>query len=191
MATASTAAAIAAELQLERMLSETPTNDPEASPPGPSRPDVVDVIDRAALIENIINQVIVGYCKPRKDAWEFMWSVVLDTSVMSLGAKIKVVMAVAHEVKFDLEKNALHRVIALRNSFAHHSSNANPVLVVGKTPEEDTGYLQFWVLEGSGKIQRIKRHEAFDEFNAAYRKAKDSLAQLKKIVNELYPQGDA
>lgn len=76
---------------------------------------MVDVIDRAALIKNIINQVIAGYCKPRKDAWGFMWSVVLDTSVMSLGAKIKVIMGVAHEMEFKLEKNSLHRVIALRN----------------------------------------------------------------------------
>ncbi|MDN8617177.1 hypothetical protein [Variovorax ginsengisoli] len=115
----------------------------------------------------------------------------LDTSVMPLGAKIKVVMAIAHEMKFDLEKNALHRVIALRNAFAHHSSSAHPVLAAGKTPEEDTSYFQFWVLEGSGKIQRVKRHEAFVEFNAAYGKAKGSLVQLKKIVNELYPQADA
>jgi hypothetical protein len=170
---------------------QTPTYAPEASPPEPPRPDVVDVIDRAALIENVINQIIVGYCKPRKAAWEFMWSVMLDTSVMALGAKIKVVMAVAHEMDFSLEKNALHRVIALRNAFAHHASNAHPVLAVGKTPEEDTSYLQFWVLESSGKISRVKRHEAFDEFNAAYRKARDSLVQLKTMVNERYPRSDA
>jgi hypothetical protein len=155
-------------------------------PAEPSKADVVDVIDRAALIENIINQVIVGYCKPRKEAWEFMWSIVLDTSVKSLGAKVKVVMAVAHEMSFKLEKNALHRVIALRNAFAHHASNAHPVLAVGRTPEEDTSYFQFWVLEGSGKISRVKRDEAFTEFNDAYRKARDSLAELKKMVHERY-----
>lgn len=155
-------------------------------PSEPSTSDVVDVIDRVALIENIINQIIVGYCKPRKDAWEFMWSIVLDTSVMSLGAKVKVVMAVTHEMGFDLEKNALHRVIALRNAFAHHASDAHPVLAVGRTPEEDTSYFQFLVLEGSGKISRIKRHEAFTEFNSAYRKAKDSLVQLNNMVHERY-----
>jgi hypothetical protein len=153
---------------------------------GPSSADIVDVIDRAALIENIINQVIVGYCKPRKEAWKFMWSIILDTSVMSLGAKLKVVMAVAHELGFKLEKNALHRLIALRNAFAHHASDAHPVIAVGSTPDEDTRYFQFWVLEGSGKISRVKRHEAFAEFKAAYRKARDSLVQLKNMVHERY-----
>ena len=162
------------------------TTDYEPQPPEPPTPDVVDVIDRAAVIENIINQVIVDYCKPRKEAWEFMWSIVLDTSVMSLGAKVKVVMAVSHEVGFSLEKNALHRVIALRNAFAHHASYAHPVLAIGRTPEEDTSYLQFWVLEGSGKISRVKRHEAFVEFNAAYSKARESLVQLKNMVHERY-----
>lgn len=155
----------------------------------PFKADVVDVIDRAALIENIINQVIVGYCKPRKEAWEFMWSIVLDTSVMPLGAKVKVVMAIANEMSFKLEKNELHRVIALRNAFAHHASDAHPVLAVGRTPEENTSYFQFWVLENSGKISRRKRHEAFAEFNTAYCKARDSLGELKKMVHEAYSSG--
>ena len=163
----------------------------EGESPEPSAPDVVDVIDRTALIENVINQIIVGYCKPRKEAWEFMWSIVLDTSVMSLGAKVKVVMAVSHEMGFKLDKNALHRVIALRNAFAHHSSNAHPVFVVGQTPEESTSYLQFWVLESSGTVSRVKRAEAFAEFNAAYRAARESLVQLKNMVQEKYERGGA
>ncbi len=83
------------------------------------------------------------------------------------------------------------RVIALRNAFAHHASNAHPVLVVGRTPEEDTSHLQFWVLETSGKIFRIKRHEAFNEFNAAYRTARESLLQLRSMVGERYERSDA
>jgi len=167
------------------------TTHSEPDPDESSHPDVVDVIDRAALIENMINQVIVGYCKPRKKAWMFMWSVVLDTSVMSLGAKVKVVMAISHEMEFKLNKNSLHRVVALRNAFAHHASDAHPVIDVGQTPEEDTSYLEFWVLEGSGKVAHIKRHEAFGEFNETYRQARESLAELKNLVHEKFEGGDA
>lgn len=166
------------------------TPESENELPEPSAPDVVDVIDRVAHIENVLNQVIVAYCKPRKDAWEFMWSIVLDTSVMSLGAKVKVVMAVSQEMVFKLDKNSLHRVIALRNAFAHHASNAHPVFVVGRTPEENTSHLQFLVLEGSGKVSRIKRHEAFTEFNAVYRAAHDSLVHLRNMVHERYERSD-
>ena len=165
--------------------------DPQTEPSEPSLPDVVDVIDRVALIENVINQVIVGYCKPRKAAWEFMWSVVLDTSVMALGAKLKVVLAISHEMSHKLDKDSLHRVIALRNAFAHHASNAHPIYAEGRTPEQDSTYLQLCVLEGSGKIARVKRHEAFAEFNMAYRKARESLVHLKNLVRERYERNDA
>lgn len=166
---------------------------PESEPPAfePSTPDIVDVIDRAALIENIINQVIVGYCMPRKEAWQFMWSIVLDTSIMSLGAKVKVVIAISREMDFDLEKHSLHRVISLRNAFAHHASDAHPVLALGRTSAEDASHFQFWVLEGSGKITRVRRHEAFDEFNTAYRKARDSLVELNNMIRERYEHSAA
>ena len=88
-------------------------------------------------------------------------------------------------------QNALHRVIALRNAFAHHSSNAHPVFVVGRTPEESTNHLQFWVLEGSGKVSRVKRAEAFTEFNAAYLAVRESLVQLKNMVHEKLERSDA
>lgn len=163
----------------------------EEEPLEPPAPDLVDVIDRTAHIENLLNQVITNYCAPRRKAWEFMWSVVLDTSVMSLGAKVKVVMAVAHEVHFKLKKDPLHRIIALRNAFAHHSTNAHPVFVVGRTPEQNTSYLQFLVLESSGKIQRVKRHEAFEQFNEAYRAAKQSLVELRDLVRKHVARDDA
>lgn len=165
--------------------------DSESEPSELSASDVVDVIDRAVLIENVVNQIIIGYCKPRKEAWSFMWSIVLDTSVMSLGAKVKIVMAISHEIGFKLDKNSLHRVISLRNSFAHNASNAHPVFVVGRTPDEDTSHLQFLVLESSGKVTRIKRHEAFVEFSAVYHAARDSLVQLKKLIRERYKGSDA
>jgi hypothetical protein len=166
-------------------------------PPEPRAPaksadtDVVDVIDHAALVENILNQIIVDYCAPRQGAFEFMWSVVLDTSVMSFGGKVKVVMAVAHEMHFKLNRDAVHKVMALRNAFAHHASHAHPVLVVGRKPEESTSNRQLWVLEGSGRISRIKRDEAVSEFNVAYRAARDSLVQLRALVREKHKRNDA
>lgn len=164
---------------------DTQENFPESAVP-----DVVDVVDRVAFIENLINQIIVGYCKPREAAWEFMWSIVLDTSVMSLGAKVKVISALSHEMDFKLDKDSLHRVIALRNAFAHHASDAHPVIAVGRTPEEDSTYFQFWVLEGSGKISRIRRHEAFAEFDVNYRKARESLGKLLSMVQQRFENAD-
>ena len=169
----------------------TRTPKPRTQSPEPHDADLVQVVDRSALIENILNQIIVGYCAPRKEAYMFMWSVVLDTSVMSLGAKIKVAMAAAHEMRFKLDKDALHTVIALRNAFAHHASDAHPVFVVGRKPEDSRGYLQLWVVGSSGKITKMKRDEALAKFNEAYRAAKESVVQLKNAVRTRYEENAA
>lgn len=158
---------------------------------GGADPDVVNVIDCTALIENILNQVIVGYCSPRKGAYEFMWSIVLDTSVMSLGAKVNVALAGAHEMKVKLDNDALHTVISMRNAFAHHASDAHPVFVVGRRAEESRGLLQLWVLGTSGKITKIKRDEALARFNQAYKAAKKSIVELKNVIHARYEKTGA
>ena len=144
--------------------------------------DVVVVINRAGLIENLLNQVIEQYCAPPRDRLELFWTVLLDSSVMSVGAKVKVAMAVAHRITFKLEAEPIHRVMALRNAFAHHPTDAHPVLVVGKTEQNDSSHFELHVLSGSGRISRIPREQALDEFNAAYQKAKASLVALRDAV---------
>lgn len=44
----------------------------------------IDVIDRTALIENIINQIIEAFCQPRKEPFMFFWNVILDSSNLAI-----------------------------------------------------------------------------------------------------------
>jgi hypothetical protein len=161
-------------------------NDEEQQP----EPDLVTVINRADMIENLFNQIISDFIGTRKDQWSFMWHVLLDTSVMPLAAKQKVVMAIALEMGFKLQKNPLIMVIQLRNSFAHHRTDAHPIFVVGKTREEDRMYTQFYTVNSDGVLQKRKRHEAFEDFNKYYRIAKAQLIELRNLVNEKYPRED-
>lgn len=160
---------------------KSPSNDSE-----PRDVDLVNVVDRTALIENLLNQIVVSYCGPRKEAVEFMWSVVLDTSVMSIGAKVKIVMAVAQEIRFKLRKDALHTVMSLRNAFAHHATDSHVVFAIGAKPEDMHVYHQLWILGSSGKISRKRRDEALEEFNLAYRVAKESLVELRDVVRNRF-----
>jgi hypothetical protein len=98
----------------------------------PTDKDLVDVIDRTALIENILNQVIEAFCEPRQEPFMFFWNVILDSSIMPMGSKVKVVMAIAQEMNVKLDQKSVHSVMSLRNAFAHHPSDSHPVLVVGK-----------------------------------------------------------
>jgi len=150
----------------------------------PTESDLTQVIDRTALIENILSQVIEAYCEPRKDRFGFFWSVLLDSSIMPMGSKTKVAMAIAQEMKFKLDQNSLHSVVSLRNAFAHQPTNSHPVLVVGKTPEEDEMHLQLQVLSNSGKISMKRRQDALVEFNAAFNLAKASLSELLEAIKK-------
>lgn len=150
----------------------------------PIESDLADVINRTASIENILSQVIEAYCEPRKGRLMFFWSVVLDSSIMPMGSKTKVAMAIAQEMKLKLDQNSLHSVVSLRNAFAHQPTDSYPLLVVGKTPEEYEMHLQLQILSNSGKISMKKRQDALAEFNAAYKVAKASLIVLLDAIKQ-------
>lgn len=144
--------------------------------------DVSQVLDRTALIENILNQVIIKYASPRKEAHEFCWNVLLDSSTMQLGSKIKVVMAISEQLNIKLKKNAFHKVLSYRNAFAHHALDSHATFFVSKTPSEDRLEYMLHILSSSGKIERKSRKDALEEFNQYYEVAKKELtALLKKI----------
>jgi hypothetical protein len=144
--------------------------------------DLVHVVDRAALIENILNQVIEDFCEPRKEPFMFFWNVILDSSIMPMGSKVKVASAIAQELDVKLEQDALHKVMALRNAFAHHNTGSHPVISVGKTEEDSKIHYELQVLSNSGTLSRKRREDALSEFDAAFRAAKESLVDLKAAI---------
>jgi hypothetical protein len=153
--------------------------------------DLVHVVNRTALIENILNQVIEAFCEPRQEPFGFFWNVVLDSSAMPMGSKVKVAMAISQELNFNLDQNALHSVLSLRNAFAHHKTESHQVLVVGKTPDEDRVYSQLQILSNSGKLTQRCREDALKDFDAAYEIAYTSLVSLVRIIKIQRSTGSA
>lgn len=136
------------------------------------------VIDRTALIENILNQVIEAHLGPRNEGRQFLRDILLDSSILPLGSKVKVAMAIAQQLSVKLDQYALHSVVSLRNAFAHHAANAHPVLKVGNTPDTDQLHYTLQVISNSGRLTRNRREDALSEFSASYAKAKESLLLL-------------
>ncbi len=151
--------------------------------------DVALIVDRMALIENMLNQVIEKFCSPRREAFSFFWEVVLDSSIMPVGSKVKAAMAIAQELDVKLDGDALHKLVALRNAFAHHGIDSHPTVFVGKTPQDDQAHYMLHIISNSGKISRKRRVDALDEFNSAYGIAKQSLIDLHRSIQEKL-QGD-
>src|SRR4030042_6110390 len=144
--------------------------------------DVIHVINRTALIENLLNQAIEKYCSPRKEAFSFFWNVILDSSITPMGSKIKVAMAIAQEIGFELKQDPLHKLISYRNAFAHHAVDAHPMILVAKDPEQDEMRYMLHTISNSGRIQRINRDEALKEFDTCYDQAKQSLVEFCKAI---------
>ncbi len=114
----------------------------------------------------------------------FFWEVLLDSSVLPLGTKIKVALAISQELDVKLNQDILYKVASYRNAFAHHATGAHSVLAVGKTPEEDTTYNMLYILKASGKIQKLKREDAFKDFNKYYAEARKNLKEIIQLINE-------
>ena len=146
--------------------------------------DLVKVVNRSAHIENLMNQVIEGFCAPRKKAASFMWLVLLDSSIMPMGSKVKVVATIANILGCEFERERLNRLLTIRNAFAHNSTSGVPVVVFGANGDPGNSYSQFWTMDSSGAIKVEARHEVFNEFNEKFTIVKNSLLNLRSAVNK-------
>lgn len=144
--------------------------------------DVSIVIEKTALIENLVDQIIHKYTTPRKEAFQFFWEILLDSSIMPLGSKLRVVMAISQTVDVKLKQDPLHKVISFRNAFAHHSLHSHATVEVGKTSEEDKSYYMLQIISSSGKTNRISRENALKCFEVNFKKAHESLLELNEAV---------
>jgi hypothetical protein len=151
--------------------------------------DLERIVSRTALIENLLNQVVTNYCAPREDLYHFFWDVLLDSSVMPTGSKVKVAMAISQKVKRKLDRNALHKVLSLRNSFAHHGLESHPVLELGRSPGEGSVRYELQVLDNEGRLTRTERASAVEQFDVAYESARESLKTLLEAI-KIQQSGD-
>lgn len=81
--------------------------------------------------------------------------------------------------------------MSLSNAFAHHPSDSHPVLVVGKTPDDDESHYELQILSNSGKRSRKRREDALDEFNSSHALAKSSLVLLLDTIKASRPSSAA
>jgi len=149
--------------------------------------DVSIVVNRTDLIENLLDQVVESYCAPRKEVTYFFRHVVLNSSIMPLGSKIKVAMAISQELGVKLKQDSLHKVVSYRNSFAHHGLGSHSIMYCHKDPSQDEVHNHLFIIKNSGKTEMVRRQDALDEFNKNYEIAKQSLVELRDAIKTSNP----
>lgn len=147
-----------------------------------SEEDLGEVIDGADHVENLLNQVIHDYSSPSENRHSFFWEVLLDSSVLPLGSKVKVASAIAHELEYKLDRDSLHKVIALRNAFAHHRRQSHPLITFGVAEDDHQVDFNLLTISNTGKVQRKKRTDAMVEFRACFRAAHETLVELINLI---------
>ncbi len=144
--------------------------------------DLSRVIDRTSLIENILDQIISNYILPSEKTKDFFWDVVLDSSIISLGSKLKLVKVIAFKLHIKLKQNDLHTVISYRNAFAHHDIQSHPRGIVNRGAEDCETTFNLHIIRNSGKTELINRKDAIIEFDTCFFKAKESLLELNDAI---------
>jgi len=144
------------------------------------RPDREFVIDRFNYIESILTEIIVAYIKPPPDRYGLLKSIVFNNSIVSFASKVKLFFHMnATEQWIDLKKDSMHRLLQIRNQFAHSGAQW---LIADKDTGEGRVCIMLESVSGSGKLEQVDSEVALDEFTQLVVEIKDKLHVVLKIL---------
>lgn len=144
--------------------------------------DLSSVLNRTALLESVMDQVIEGFCRPRQEAYPFFVQILLHSSIMPLGSKVKLISAIAQEASYKLDRTALHEIVSTRNAFAHHPLESFPTFRHGQ--DENIRYM-LAIVTNSGQVKRTDRAHALAEFDEKFESVLQSVYALRGLVDDL------
>jgi hypothetical protein len=140
--------------------------------------ELAHIVNRTSLIESLLNQAIVEFCNPEKVEFDFFWTVLLNSSIMTIAGKVKVANAISQRLNTKLDNAALQDVMKYRNAFAHHRTNSHPVITVGAAQEVTQVHYTLLIISQSGKVTNERREDALARFDSSCEAAKKSLVGL-------------
>lgn len=122
--------------------------------------------------------IIEAYVEPRADREAFFRAYVLNNAIVPFAAKMKLVFAINKDLQLvKLEANAFHKVMSLRNAFAHNDLISG--IRVDETARSDEGSAV--VLEsvrGDGGMETVTRDAAYQEFRKAHERVESCLREM-------------
>lgn len=138
------------------------------------------VIDQANLIELMMKKVIEAYVQPPKERSEFFSRHVLNNSIVPFAGKIRLIFAINNALSLvRLNKNAFHRLAAIRNAFAHNDVGSGLRVDAPLDPDMPLStYVVVESIDGDGSIRTVSRDDAALEFHEAFDVAHKSLEEM-------------
>ena len=150
------------------------------------RVKVGQILDNFNQLEGLISEIITAYVCPVENKRYFMYSFLLNNSIISFGAKIKVLLRINSIEKYiEIKSHDLHRLLSLRNAVAHKDSN--PKYGFEQSASNDAKGKAYLVLEkmrSDGTVDHLNQEEAYSEFNILCEKLLVTLIDMKNKVSE-------
>jgi hypothetical protein len=138
------------------------------------------LLDEFNTLEHEMAQVICSFLKPAAERAEFLETIVLHNAVAPFAAKVKMLLAIAKVTSGPrLDRDKFHRLLNIRNAFAHGRTIAGLRINRNALRDEPHGaYLIIETLLGDGSFkQEVRAAAAGDAFRL--------LEELRKSVETL------
>jgi hypothetical protein len=137
------------------------------------------IIDRMIQIEILINSILIKYFQPNKEK-EFQ-GIMLHTSIISLGSKLKVLKGL--NIIDNKTSTNIHKLLNIRNTFAHSSVIPNISIVVGNIINQPTQIVsitdEIEVMNSNGDVKQNNAREYLNEFWELNKEVGNALRNIK------------
>ena len=165
-----------------------PTNWKPVLDPSETGMETAFVIDNTNYIESILKEILVKYISPPKEKLPFLNEIILNNSMLNLGAKVKAFLYLMEKNNWKkIDQNHFHTIFNIRNAFAHCGVSSPNIEVRmnedGSTTVTDIFYL-IESVKSSGKFTKVKRRDALHKFTQSYVAVKDYLHEILKNLEE-------
>jgi hypothetical protein len=146
------------------------------------------MLDQFNRLEHLIAKVIRLYVQPVTDHASFVENIILHNSIISFAGKIKLLLTIARESTGPkLNRNKFHRLLNLRNAFAHGNTIKGLRFNRNAFSGEPYGaYLIVETLEGDGSVKKMLRQKAATEFLSLLQELKLDVQQMEQHVCQLH-----
>jgi len=147
------------------------------------------IVERFCELERTVNELLFCFIGPYTDAEDLIRLHLLDNSILSFASKIKLLQVIDRlKGTSHINRDELHRLLAIRNAFAHNVVGRNIEVEYVPSGLADT-YFYIESIKGNGALLRVKRDDAYGEFLALCDSAAVRLAALHAAVRGVVADG--
>ena len=132
------------------------------------------VVNYMKAIEYQLNCIIENFFIPSQNTG-FFSNVLLNSSVVSFGSKIKVIKTICNYKNTIFDPKKLHRLNSIRNIFAHEGTFVDTTVGDFQLIDE---------LQSGGKYKTYKLKELFEEFRSLYDLEFPKIAKLNEGLSK-------